>query len=187
MTACRLCCTSLTALLALTASARAQLTIQVPFVTVQTGPGGVYVRAPFVTVQVPRSVVVAPPQSPAPPPTPMPAPVDPAPVQRIGDPIPVPLPKPGQTDFSVPVPLPGQPAARPMTHREFAATFRPAPGTYDVVLLHPVTNQPVQVSFTLPPGEARVRTWPRQLNFDYGGRRDVSIRFLADGRVRVTN
>jgi hypothetical protein len=32
-----------------------------------------------------------------------------------------------------------------------------------------------------------VRTWPRQLNFDYGNRRDVSIRFTADGRVQVTS
>jgi hypothetical protein len=181
----RLGLTSLAALVALTASARAQVTVQVPFVTVQTGPGGVYVRAPFVTLQVPRSVVVSP----------APAPVASAPVevlpppQRIGDPIPVPLPKPGQTDFSVPVPVRDVPAAtRPLTHREFAATFKPAPGTYDVVLLHPVTNRPVQVSFTLPPGQPRaVRTWPRQLNFDYGSRRDVGIRFLADGRVQVTN
>jgi hypothetical protein len=75
-----------------------------------------------------------------------------------------------------------------MTHREFADTFKPAPGTYDVVLLHPVTNKPVQVTFTLPPGVVyNVRTFPRQINFDYGHRRDVTIRFLADGRVRVTN
>ena len=85
----------------------------------------------------------------------------------------------------MPVPLPGQ---RMITHREFAETFKPAPGTYDVVILHPVTHKPVQVTFTLPPGAARnVRSFLRQINFDYGGRRDVTIRFLGDGRVRVTN
>jgi hypothetical protein len=110
------------------------------------------------------------------------------PPRRLGDPIPVPLPRPGQTDFSVPVPLPTPPPARLLTHREFAETFKPAPGTYDVTLLHPVTNKPVQFTFTLPPGQSyRVLSLPRQIIFDYGGRRDVSIRFVPDGRVRVTN
>jgi hypothetical protein len=170
---------ALTALCGLTSSARAQVTIQVPFVTVQTGNGGTYVRAPFVNLQVPRRVIV----SPMPP---APVEVVPAP-ERLGAPIPVPLPKPGQTEFSVPVPLTTTPT-RPMTPQQFVDTFKPAPGTYDVVLLHPATNRPVQVTFTLPEGTARkVRTFPRQINFDYVGGRDVSIRFLADGRVRVTN
>jgi hypothetical protein len=171
---------ALAALAGLAASARAEVIVNVPFVHVRVGGGGVFVRAPFVTVETPRIVV-----APASGPTVLP-PVEVAPPpQKIGDPIPVPLPKPGQTDFSVPVPLP---APRVMTHREFADTFKPVPGTYDVVLLHPVTHKPVQVTFTLPPGTARaVRTFPRQINFDYGSRRDVTIRFMGDGRVRVTN
>ena len=172
----RFCLPALAFVAGLTSSGRAEVIVQVPFVTVQAGPGGVFVRAPFVNLQLPRYVVV---------PTPMPPP---SPPERIGDPIPVPLPKPGQTDFAVPVPLTRSEATTPPTHREFANTFKPAPGNYEVVLLHPVTNKPVQVSFTLPAGQVRkVRTFPRQINFDYDGRRDVTIRFLADGGVRVTN
>jgi hypothetical protein len=174
---------ALAALAGAAAPARADVDIHVPFVAVHVG-GGVFVRAPFVRVQAPRPVVIVPGPGPtvAPPTDVLPPPA------RFGDPIPVPLPKPGQTDYSVPVPLPSGVAPRLLTHREFAETFRPAPGNYDVTLLHPVTNKPVQVTFTLPEGEARkVRSFPRQINFDYGGRRDVSIRFLADGRVRVTN
>src|SRR5579872_2461093 len=112
---------ALAALAGLASSARAEIVVNVPFVSVRVGGGGVFVRAPFVRVQAPPVAVY-----PAPGPTPVE--VAPAP-QKIGEPIPVPLPKPGQTDFSVPVPLP---AARVMTHREFADTFKPAPGTYDV-------------------------------------------------------
>lgn len=167
---------ALAAFAGLTSSARAQVTIQVPFVTVQTGNGGVYVRAPFVNLQIPRSIIVAQPVETPPPP------------ERLGEPIPVPLPKPGQTDFSVPVPVLRPTVARPQTHREFVETFKPAPGSYEVTLLHPITEKPVLVSFTLPAGQARnVRSWPRQINFDYGGRRDITIRFLADGSVRVMN
>ena len=159
----------------LVSSAHAQVVVQAPFVTVQVGNGGVYVRAPFVNLQFPRRIMAPPAET---------APVS----ERIGDPIPVPLPRAGQTDFSVPVPLPRSTVSRPQTPREFAETFKTAPGSYDVVLLHPKTNQPVTVRFTLPEGQARqVRTFPRQINFDYGGRRDVTIRFLADGRVRVSN
>ena len=167
---------ALIAFAGLAPSARAQVTVQVPFVTVQTGNGGVYVRAPFVNLQIPARSIVAPP-------------VETAPLgERIGEPIPVPLPKPGQTDFSVPVPLTRPEATRPPTHREFAETFKPTAGTYEVVMLHPMTNKPVQVSFTLPEGAVRkVRSWPRQIIFDYGGRRDVTIRFLPDGGVRVNN
>ena len=174
---------ALAALAGMASSARAEVVVNVPFVSVRVGGGGVFVRAPFVRVQTPPVVV-----APAPGPAVLPPSLEVAPPpEKIGDPIPVPLPKPGQTDFSVPVPVP-LPPARPLTHREFAETFKPAPGTYDVVLLHPVTNAPVKVTFTLPEGTARnVRTFPRQINFDYGSRRDVTIRFLADGRVRVTN
>jgi hypothetical protein len=175
---------ALVVLSGLTSSARADLDIRVPFVAVHVGSGGVWVQAPFVRVQAPRPVVIAPAPGPG-----IAPPVEVAPQpQKIGDPIPVPLPKPGQTDFSVPVPLKSPAEARALTHREFAETFKAAPGTYDVVLLHPVTHRPVAVTFTLPEGQPRrVRTFPRQINIDYVGRRDVTIRFMADGRVRVTN
>jgi hypothetical protein len=98
----------------------------------------------------------------------------------------VPIPKPGQTDFFVPVPLP-QPQAHAMSHREFADTFKPAPGSYEVVLTHPVTNKPVNVTFTLPAGTpSKVRVLPRRIAFDYG-RQTVLILFQGDGTVRVSN
>jgi hypothetical protein len=177
------------------APARADIVINAPFVSVHVGQGGgVRVCTPWATVQAPRPVVVTTPYTPpivvptrsARPAAPaqVPAPVESAPASKIGDPIPVPIPKPGQTDFSVPVPLP---EARAMSHREFADTFKPAAGTYEVVLMHPVTNKPVNVTFTLPPGTpSKVRVLPRRIAFDYG-RQTVLILFQGDGTVRVSN
>jgi len=195
--------TSLAALAGLAAPARAQIVVRAPFVRVQVGPGGgVNVWTPWANVQAPRPVVVSavgaptivipgtnrvmPSAETAPPPA------------RIGDPIPVPIPQPGQTDFSVPVPIPkpGQtdfsvpvpnPMGRALTHREFATVFKPSAGTHEVTLMHPATNRPVAVQFTLPEGQPQsVRTLPRRVTFDYG-RTSVVILFLNDGSVRVTN
>ncbi len=85
-----------------------------------------------------------------------------------------------------PAPLPPPPApVRPPTIGEFAASFQPAPGTYQVTLLHPLTGCPVPVCFTLPPGcPCKVRVQRRELEFDYG-RREVEIRFERHGGVRV--
>ena len=73
---------------------------------------------------------------------------------------------------------------KPLTHQEFAKIFQPLPGNYQVVLIHPGSRQPVQVSFTLPPGNPRVRVHHRDLVFDYG-RHEVEIRFALHGKVRV--
>lgn len=112
-----------------------------------------------------------------------PAPVvsTPAPVNRLpADTVPlVPQPSP------VPEPAPASLASRPVTIEEFAASFQPAPGDYQVVFLHPRTHAPVTVCFTLPPGSPRkICVQRRDLVFDYG-RNEVRIRFLLLGRTRV--
>lgn len=97
----------------------------------------------------------------------------------------------GQT----PPPLPAEPPILPppsvltspapasaFTLRDFAKSFTPAPGDYEVILLHPTKCYPVKVCFTLPPGCPKVHVTKRQLEFDYG-KREVRIRFpiLGDG------
>jgi hypothetical protein len=73
------------------------------------------------------------------------------------------------------------------TPAQFAVSFRPAPGTYDVVLTHPFTGLPVKVRFTLPRGHLRrVVANRRKLEFVYG-RRIVVVRFLRNGNVVVRN
>jgi hypothetical protein len=74
-----------------------------------------------------------------------------------------------------------------MTVAEFAGSFKPREGSYDIVLLNPVTNAPAPVRFSLPAGTPReVRVNGRDLQFDYGDGQWVRIRF---GRVgaRVTS
>jgi hypothetical protein len=72
-----------------------------------------------------------------------------------------------------------------MTHAEFARVFRPVAGTYEVVLLHPHSGQPVQVCFTLPPGfPKKIRVERNELEYDYGDF-EVEIRFYHNGRARV--
>jgi hypothetical protein len=163
---------ALIALLAMTAAAQADVFVRVPFVRVYVGdaPGSVVVSPPFI-----RPIVV---DRPAPPPQPI----------IIGRPVDVP---PVTTQDRVIVPEP-RPAATPVvanrapTLDEFAKTFKPAPGKYEVVIQHPVTCEPVTVCFMLPEGSPKkVRVHPRQIDFDYG-KTDVTIRFIRDGRVRVT-
>lgn len=149
--------------LAATAPARAEVIVLTPWANVQVGPPAptrVLVQTPWVTVRVGRAAPVMPPA----------APVGPAFVP--GEPPPVPLPIPVEV-------------ARPLTLNEFAATFKPKAGRYEVDLEHPVTHQPVKVAFALPEGTPRrVQLHRRELDFDYG-RKQVSIRFLGNGEVRV--
>jgi hypothetical protein len=100
----------------------------------------------------------------------------PAPLPPGNDPLPPPnvLPPP-QLDVAPPVP----------TLDAFAATFKPCPGTYEVLILHPRTHEPVKVTFSLPEGApTRVRVTKRELDFDYG-RHGVAIRFRINGTVTV--
>lgn len=75
---------------------------------------------------------------------------------------------------------------QPLTVKEFASAFKPLPGTYEVMLIHPKTCCPVKVCFTLPPGCIRkVRVNGHKLEFVYKCQRDVVIRFLCNGKVWV--
>lgn len=95
---------------------------------------------------------------------------------RSDPPLPVPLPPPTvypapPVELS-PAPLPD----RPLTLCEFANTFKPAPGSYSVCLIHPTKCCPVNVCFTLPCGCPQVRVCKRDLIFDYGCKQ-VKIHF----------
>jgi hypothetical protein len=68
--------------------------------------------------------------------------------------------------------------------QDFAKTFQPQAGAYQVVFVHPRSGQPVTASFVLPPGNPRVYYVPTSLIFDYG-RQEVEIRFQIGGKVRV--
>ena len=148
---------ALTALIGSTA-ARADVFIRVPFVTVRVGnPGPVIVNPPVTGPIV------------------------------IGQPIDVPpvVVQPPRIIVNE-APPPVVVATRAPTLDEFAKTFKPQPGKYEVVIQHPVTCDPVKVCFTLPEGcPKKVHVRPREIDFDYG-RTDVSIRFIRNGSVRVT-
>ena len=163
--------TAIASLLILTvtaAPARAQVFVQTPWASVRVGPPGpsrVLVQTPWATIAVPVQLQGA--RSPAPPPSS-------EPVYIPGAPPPVPVPVPVEA-----------PATRVPTLGEFAASFQPKGGRYEVEIEHPATGRPVRVSFTLPDGAPRrVKVHRRELDFEYAGRQ-VSIRFLRDGEVRV--
>jgi hypothetical protein len=103
--------------------------------------------------------------------------VPPAPVLP-GSPLPVPQVLPSPSPAVLPV--------RPLTLDEFAASFKPLPGQYEVLLVHPKTCCPVKVCFTLPPGCLRgMRVSKHKIVFDYKCQHDVVIRFLPFGKVWV--
>jgi hypothetical protein len=137
------------------------------------GPfGGLIVVPSSSDVRVgPGGVAVVPAPVPPPPHPPAPIPVVPLPA--------APLPAPTQV---VPVPRPA--IAAPVLPQEFAKSFQPVPGAYDIAFVHPRSHQPVTVSFVLPPGNPRVYYVPTSLVFDYG-RHEIEIRFQIGGRVKV--
>jgi hypothetical protein len=86
----------------------------------------------------------------------------------------------------VPLPPTQGVALRAPTLEEFAASFHPAPGSYEVVVLHPVTCRPVKVCFTLPPDcVCKVKVHRKLLVFEYGHSDRVAVRFHHDGSVTV--
>ncbi len=91
--------------------------------------------------------------------------------ERIGAPSPPPVPQP----IVKHVP----------SLEEFAATFRPAPGTYEVTILHSRTCCPVTICFTLPPGCPKVCLHKHQLDFEYPCQ-EVRIRCQIGGKVKVS-
>ncbi len=100
-------------------------------------------------------------------------------------------PPPPSGKLPAPQLMPGLPPpavvpVQPLTVNEFAASFKPLPGTYEVLLIHPKTCCPVKVCFTLPPGCIRkVRVNGHKIEFVYKCQRDVVIRFLCTGKVWV--
>jgi hypothetical protein len=165
---------------AFTAPASAQVYVRAPFVEVRVGPG-VMVRAPFVGIAVYQPPVVRPIQI-APKPVPIPSQAEPllppVPVQQAEG-----LARPIRVETVAP-PAVVVPSRAP-TPKEFLASFRPAPGAYEVVLQHPFTGQPVKVAFVLPNAQLKkVRVNKLRMEFDYRGKR-VVIRFFRDGSVRV--
>jgi hypothetical protein len=84
------------------------------------------------------------------------------------------------------LPPPAVIPVQPLTLSQFAASFQPLPGKYEVLLVHPKTGCPVKVCFTLPPGCLRgVRVTGHKIVFDYKCQHDVVIRFLHFGKVWV--
>ena len=81
--------------------------------------------------------------------------------------------------------FPGRPDDQPLTLYEFARTFQPAGGFYEIVFAHPDTGRPVVAHFTLPDGTpTKFRVLRRQVHFDYGSSQ-VRLRFEPRGGVRV--
>lgn len=175
--------------LALATPVRAQVVIQNRFVNIRVGGGqGTYVQvgnpaAPIVTVNAPAA------------PRPMPTLEGPDGVPlQIGPPAkPVPLPDrdtpaPPQPKDELPRPKPDGGTIRAMTPHEFACTFKPECGSYEVVLIHPCTGCPVRVCFTLRPCCRGVIDHGNRLEFDYGCfLKDTVIRFNRNGGVHVRN
>lgn len=153
-------------------AADAQVFVRAPFVRVQVGPG-VWVRAPFVNLYVPPAgVTYGAPAGYAVPPAaevlPFPA-KDNAPA--VND------PKVGPP----PAPLPAQ-AEPVMSLAQFAKSFQAKAGSYEIDLINPVTNQPTRVRFTLPDGTPkRVEVRNNEIEFRYGPLRFVRIEFDKDG------
>jgi hypothetical protein len=157
--------------------AHAQVFIRAPFVRVQVGPG-VWVRAPFVNLFIPSAapIYAVPPGS-----------IVPAPpiAEVVGQPSVVPNPPATQNPKLV-IPVPAQPPP-PLSLDQFAKTFQAKAGSYEVDLINPVTNQPTKVRFALPEGAPRnVHVRPNEIEFRYGVLRFVRIEFDKDGAQVVS-
>jgi hypothetical protein len=146
--------TALAVSLGIATASRADVFIHVPFVTVNVGDRGVFVKPPLV-----GPIIVG----------------QPIEVQPV-------LPAPRIIGETPPTPT----VVRVPTLDQFAASFKPAPGRYEATVIHPVTGDPVKFSFTLPEGNLKaVHVRPREIDFEYA-RTEVSIRFIRNGSVRVT-
>jgi hypothetical protein len=160
-----LCLLTLAGLAAWASPSSAQIVIRAPFVQVQVG-GGVSVQAPFVNI----NTMPAYPGYCAPPVI-----IVPAKQVRTPERAPAPASSASPADTSAPEPVT---APRPMTLGAFANTFKPREGSYEIVLLNPVTSAPTTVQFSLPAGTPRsIRVLRRELEFVYDGGQWVRIRF----------
>jgi hypothetical protein len=160
-----------------TSRAPAQIYIRAPFVRVQIGPG-VSVQAPGVNLFIPPApVVVA-----SPPVTFTPA----APGAKPAPPLEL-LPPPTKLAPAAPAaPAPVQAPQLP-TLAQFASTFNPKAGSYEVDLINPVTQEPAKVRFTLPEGlPTKVNVRANDIEFRYGALQFVRIEFDKDGAQVIT-
>jgi hypothetical protein len=168
---------ALVALLAIGGGLRADIIIRAGPVTVRVGHG----------VSVDVSPRVCPPGVPSMPPA---VPVGVPLLPPDGVPLEIAPPAP-------PVPLPGDDTTRKVSEKrqstqtiyDFATSFKPSAGTHEAVVVHPYTNTPVKVSFTLPEGTPTVKIkggLRRAVEFNYGNR-GVEVWFYRDGRVLVKN
>ncbi|MER3415822.1 MAG: hypothetical protein C4297_06370 [Gemmataceae bacterium] len=83
----------------------------------------------------------------------------------------------------LPPPAPGPVSA--ITIEQFPRVFRPIAGTHRVVFVHPITLQPVEVTFQVPSRRLqKIRVERQRLTLDFG-RREVEIEFHRDGTVSV--
>jgi hypothetical protein len=132
-----------------------------------------------------------PPQLPPPPPVVIPQPVvvpQPvviAPAVRVQPQV-VPVVRPVAVPVAVPQPVfvPQPPAA--ISLGDFSRFFTPTPGKHHVWVIHPVTRQPVEVCFTLPPGQLKeFKVDRREIRFEFRGGYEVEIEFRHNGTVRV--
>lgn len=199
---------TLTAMLATTVNASADVYIRAPFVRVQVGGSGTHVRAPFVNIFSPRTerVLVMPeaetapeskapqpaqPEFKAPAPEVIPAPGKKAPIGNGAPKPPPPAPEPKAPP--APKPLEPEPAPAPggleqvLTLEQFVDSFQPKAGNYEVTFLNPVSRKATTVQFSLPEGTPRrVQANGNQIEFDYGARKYVRIRFDRDGAEVVS-
>lgn len=142
--------------------------------TAPAHPPGFPPRPPVVVVPARPPVIVVPPRLPV---VVVPAPRPPIVVVPVAPPVSL-YPPP------VVVPAPVVPSA--ITLGEFSRYFTPAPGKHDVWVVHPVTQQPVQVCFTLPHGRLKdFEVDRRSIRFEFAGGREVEIEFRNNGTVRV--
>jgi hypothetical protein len=177
-------------------TASAQVSIRAPFVRVETGGGGTYVRAPFVSLYFPPDppVVYYGPPPGVSIPGPRPAPANPG----VTLPQPRVIPKPPLPNVPVdpnatspsPAPdlTPPAPAQAPKapTIAEFAKAFKPKAGNYEITLTNPVSRQAEAVKFSLPGEPQQVRTSANSIEFVYGPRRFVRIEFDQDGPTIIS-
>jgi hypothetical protein len=153
------CVVALAACIVWVDSGRSEVIVRAPFTEVRAGAPVTYVRAPFTNVRV----------------------AAPTPVVRVGD-VPPPIP---QGENLPPLKDSAQPPIVALTLGDFARTFKPAAGNYEVWLIHPGTDCPVKVCFTLPCGCPKVDVTCREIVFDYGHCERVKIRMAICGKVRV--
>lgn len=104
------------------------------------------------------------------------------------EPLPLP-PRPTDGPSPMPPPPPGVVVESPIfipNHFQFADAFKPLPGKYRVLVMHPCTCKPVEVCFNLPDRCAKyVKASKNEIEIRYGLCKYVKIRFYKDGDVSV--